>query len=517
MNRIFRIIWSRALRTWVVASELATRRGKDGSRVDKRAAVCEAMLDRDAVEGSPPALAWPLRLGVLLALLTLYPATQAADRYWDTNGNAVGLGGTGIWNGSILFWNSSSTGTAGTMFAWDNAALDNAIFGGTAGTVTLGAPITAHNLQFQVWNFTLTGSTLTLAGTTPTIYMARTTIGSTLAGSNGVTFNGQGSTDNFLFLSGTNTITGGITLTNGAYLVATGSNALNGANNVVTINNGTILRVDNNNAFGGDTAASRLVLNGGQFRLLRGITSAHNLTLTGGANTSIYEELNGLATWSGTAVLTANTTLSLGAENTLAVTGNLGDSGANVLSLTDFTGHVRYSGNLSFSGNFTLQAGMTWFDGGTHTYTGDTILTGGQLVLNSASTRSPFTNFRFQGATGNANVIYGTTAVPSITLPLGTGDGQVSWNGTGGFYALGAGTAGGGSDVTVNLGGVSAPLTWNVGGFVPTNEWLVSGATKLAATRANSTSRTRSTSTARCAPCAWTTAASPTMCCSAAS
>jgi fibronectin-binding autotransporter adhesin len=288
MNRIHRVIWSHARRAWIVASELATGRGKYG-RVGRHA-VAESAAGANALEASTPKPLSRLRFAMLLALALNGPA-RAADLYWDINGNTAGLGGSGTWNLANLFWNSSSTGTGGTLTAWDNAALNDAFFSGTAGAITLGAPITVNDLRFLSFGYTLTGNTLTLAGATPTIYMAQSTsINSTLAGTSGVTFNGQGSTNNYLFLGGTNTITGGITLTNGAYLVATGSNALNGANNVVTINSGTILRADHTNAFGGDTAASRLVLSGGQFRLLNGINVTHDLTLTGGTGSLVFEE-----------------------------------------------------------------------------------------------------------------------------------------------------------------------------------------------------------------------------------
>jgi hypothetical protein len=46
----------------------------------------------------------------------------------------------------------------GTTFqTWDNAALDDAVYGGTAGTVTLGGVITVHNLNFTTTGYTLTG------------------------------------------------------------------------------------------------------------------------------------------------------------------------------------------------------------------------------------------------------------------------------------------------------------------------------------------------------------------------
>src|SRR3546814_12711386 len=81
-------------------------------------------------------------------------------------------------------------------------ALDNAIFAGTAGTVTLGVPITVHDLTFNVHNYTLTGSTLTLGGTAPTVRGAgNSTIASALAGTSGLTMSGTGP----FFLTCTNT------------------------------------------------------------------------------------------------------------------------------------------------------------------------------------------------------------------------------------------------------------------------------------------------------------------------
>src|SRR3546814_7187233 len=74
-------------------------------------------------------------------------AAAGADRYWDGNGTAVGSGGTGTWNLGNLNWSPNVDGVSGPYSTpWSNAALDNAIFAGTAGTVTLGVPITVHDL-----------------------------------------------------------------------------------------------------------------------------------------------------------------------------------------------------------------------------------------------------------------------------------------------------------------------------------------------------------------------------------
>jgi fibronectin-binding autotransporter adhesin len=602
MNRVFRIIWSRALRAWVVASELATARGKAGGT---------------AMRAGP---AWPLRLRVLFACLTMYAPAHAANRYWDVNGMTAGQGGTGIWNATNPFWGPAADGTTGPFVGWNNAALDDAYFGGTAGTVTLGTPVTAHSLNFQASGYTLTGGTLTLAGASPGISYAgsgQAIINAVLAGSNGVTFSG-GSTNGALNLGATNTLTGGITINSGARVVAAGSNSLNGAANVVTVNSGGALQVNHSNAFGGNTAAANLVLNNGANLWLGNQNLTHDITANGGtvvisdpfsggtstwtgklvltANTSLlvnntgdsdnlvfagnltdtgtnklslvmneggaidsnlilsgtnsftggitvnagslsltgndsaggvagnvatinggrlvatgnafggdtdaaqliinnggellvdtnhalthdvtltggtaFIDGLGTATWSGTPVLTANTLLRLGrGNNTLNVRGPLQDTGANVLSVTTQGGTVRFNGALGFTGPLTLGSGVTWFDGGAYTYSGPTIIGNAtQLVLNSTSL-SPNSNIRFEGLnTGAVTVIYGTTARPTITMANGPGGGQVRWNGTGGFYALNNQ-----SDVTVNLGGAGAMLTWNDGLFVPTGHALILG------------------------------------------
>lgn len=59
-------------------------------------------------------------------------------------------GGTGTWNTTGPFWND-----AGTFRAWSNLLLDVGIFGGTAGTVTLGQSITASGLQFTATGYTV--------------------------------------------------------------------------------------------------------------------------------------------------------------------------------------------------------------------------------------------------------------------------------------------------------------------------------------------------------------------------
>jgi fibronectin-binding autotransporter adhesin len=154
MHKSYRSLWNAALSSWVAAPETARTHSSGTSRV-------RGMLSA-------------LRLTTLVVALATAWATlaAAATLYWDINGVTPGLGGAGIWNTANNFWNTSSTGTGGTPSIWNNGALDDAVFDGPGGAmaVTLGTPITVHNLTFGALpSYTLSGSTLTLAGTTPTI------------------------------------------------------------------------------------------------------------------------------------------------------------------------------------------------------------------------------------------------------------------------------------------------------------------------------------------------------------
>ena len=80
MNRVFRIVWSTALNTWVVASELTGRHGKGRGR-----AAAAMTDDRPATRNASGALA--LRLGLrclagpaLLLLLGFRGRGRSADR-----------------------------------------------------------------------------------------------------------------------------------------------------------------------------------------------------------------------------------------------------------------------------------------------------------------------------------------------------------------------------------------------------------------------------------------------------
>ncbi|WP_368564705.1 autotransporter-associated beta strand repeat-containing protein [Pseudoxanthomonas sp. UTMC 1351] len=312
MNRIFRILWSKALRAWVVASELATPGGKNGRIVDRRVITANMAQVQDALEDSLPTQPWPLRLGTLMALMTACLPASAADRWWDANGTAVGLGGTGTWNTTNVFWSPNNDGVSGPYSAWSNAALDDAFFGGTAGTVTLGAPLTVHNMSFLTNGYVLNGSTLTLGGVAPTITTGPgviTTINSAIAGNAGLTKAGTG----WLFLTGTNTFTGNINV-NGGRLDVNGNAAFGNLANIVNMANGTRLDVGST---GGGLAGRTVSLTGNVQLYGTGVGSGF---LTGSGSAAFF----GVAVSNDLNNYTGVTTFNSGSGSTFTSIANLG-------------------------------------------------------------------------------------------------------------------------------------------------------------------------------------------------
>ncbi|KAF1707528.1 hypothetical protein CSC71_12975 [Pseudoxanthomonas sangjuensis] len=303
MNRVFRIVWSYALHAWVVASELSVRRGKRGGAVDERVmAVDDRWDDGDAKTGPPTA--WSLRLGVLLALFSAQMPAWAADRWWDPNGTAVGLGGSGTWNTTDPFWSPNSDGVSGPFSPWSNAALDDAFFSNTPGTITLAEPITVHNMTFVNMNgWVLNGSTLTLGGTDPTITNAGTvTINSVITSTSGLIKAGGGT----LSLTGSNSFGGGIDI-NGGTLSLTGSNSFTGDINAI----GGNLSIGG----GGDAALGNIgnvvnLGNGRTFTSSGTISSSRTINLVSGLAT-INGAGTGGAFYTGAGGLTVGDNISL--------------------------------------------------------------------------------------------------------------------------------------------------------------------------------------------------------------
>ena len=287
---------------------------------------------------------------------------NAASLQWDNNGMLPINGGTGAWNTSSALWFNGAT-----FQTWNNVALDDAVFGATAGTVTLATPITAHNLSFDTTGYVVTGNTLTLGGSSPAVSVVAggtATIGSTVAGTAGLNKTGDGT----LTLSGAGTYTGATTVSAGT-LVGGATNTFV-ASSAYTVASDAILSVNFNQAIG-SLAGTGTVTNGG---------SATRVLTTGGNNTSttfsgvLQNGASALAlTKSGTGILTLAPALP-GANTytgaTLVNVGTLAGGAANAFSaasahtlgvgtVLDLSGFNQAIGSLAGTGGTVTNAGVT--------------------------------------------------------------------------------------------------------------------------------------------------------------
>jgi len=413
-------------------------------------------------------------------------AANAADRYWDANGTSVGGGGTGTWNPTNLNWSPNNDGVSGPFsLPWNNAALDNAIFAGTAGTVTVGAPITVQNLTFNTAGYTLAGGTLTLGSATPTITTAsngNTAINSVIAGSSGFVKAGVGA----LLLNGANTFTGDIYLNLGriyagsdAALGAAGNNIFTAAganirlsiagastNRTVTIGNGGNLILE------GAGAGSALITGNGSVSPAAGgvIMSNDASTYTG---RTTFSGCNGVCSTRFTSIRNLGEASSLGAPTTI-VDGTI-----------IFNQQSQYSDSLIYLGDGD-SSNRNWDINGNGALirnqgTGALTITGNVDISTSGSFNADTADFNLLGVLSGGRFGFGSAAGYSVTLGgANTFTGQAVIGGRvrasvladiGSVSSLGAG-----SDIALNAG----TLSYTGAGNSSNRLWTVSGASTIA-------------------------------------
>jgi autotransporter-associated beta strand protein len=165
---------------------------------------------------------------------------------WDTDPLTSGAqGGTGAWNTTGNgFWNGAAN------VAWDNARNDVAIFGASAGTVTVGT-VTASALRFDAAGYTLTGGAIALTGSGQVTANQDAAVNSTVVSATGLTKRGAAT----LTLSGNNTYSGPTTVYEGTLLVSNTAGSGTGTGSVTVKTGGTL--------GGGGTVAGAVALNAG--------------------------------------------------------------------------------------------------------------------------------------------------------------------------------------------------------------------------------------------------------------
>ncbi len=289
--------------------------------------------------------------------------------YWTSNGTT--LGGIAAWDSSGLNWSSSNTSVAGA--AW--TAGKTAIFGGTAGTVTIGSAITAGGLTFSTTDYALAsgpGGSLATASISVDSGLSAT-VSATLTGTAGLGKGGAGT----LILSGT-------------------ANDYSGSTSVAE---GTL-----------QAGASNVIPNASQVAVARFATLDFN------GNSDTVAGVSGLG----------------------SVT-NIGGIGGSLTVNITGTSDIRFDGTLSGTGDFIVNSsgsGRQVFNSTTQTegdlaaksYSGATILRSGILAVSNGVNRVPSatsgveieTNGRLELTTADASYTFGAAASTAVTLKGGS-------------------------------------------------------------------------------------------------
>ncbi len=314
--------------------------------------------------------------------------------------------------------------------AWNNATLDEAIFGATGvGTINLVAEgITAQSLTFNATGYTIATNTLTLGGIAPTITTAANVsanISSLIAGTAGLIKAGDG----ILQLSALNTFSGG-TIVNGGLLdlaVGGGTGAIRGA---LTVNSGATVKVSAVNGLGStqNFRVTNTMLNGGTLDIQNtgnNSITASTITLVGGSLTGMTGSKFDLR-YNGVGAFTSVTTNASATTSVISV-GTLGMPNNNSV-FTVASGSTATGIDLLISSNIVNNAGAggsgagvsslskagagTLKLSGTNSYTGATSVAAG--VLQFAKQTSLYNNTQASWTAANLTVSSGAVAAFNV-------------------------------------------------------------------------------------------------------
>lgn len=418
------------------------------------------------------------------------PAAHAEDRNWDANVTAVGSGGTGTWNLESLTWSPGTDGVSGPYDRpWDNGALDNAIFGGTAGTVTLGVPVTVGNITFNSAGYILSGNGLTLGGAASTIATTsgNATINSVIAGSSGLTKAGGGG----LVLNGVNTFAGNINLNLGGLYAANDAALGDASNNIftaagasvtlsiggaatsrtVTIGNGGVLNL------AGSGVGSALISGNGRVSVNPSNSGASIVRLTN--NSSNYTGATTFSGCNGVCLAYFSSIADLGIASSLGAPTTIVDGTIVFNQQSQYSDSVIYIGdgdssnrNWDINGNGAIVRNQG---------TGTLRITGDVDISSSGSFSAETADFELLGVLSGGSFGFGASDGRSVTLGgANTFSGNASIGGLVRASVLAnigtVSSLGVGSTIALNAG----TLSYTGAGSVSNRLWVVNGAGSIA-------------------------------------
>lgn len=342
----------------------------------------------------------PLRLVAVLSVSSYM--SEAASLTWDGNSTTAPnpSNNSGAWDTTTTNWWDGSSNVLWPTTGTDNDAAFSVAPTSSTSTVTIASGgVTAHNLTFATTasgnQYNITGDTLTLNGTAPTISIGTnmtSQISSVIDGSDGLTKSGAGG----LILSGANIYTGGTTINAGTLSLGS-ANAI-GTSGTVSFGGGTLQYSASNATDYSDrfsNAASQ------QYKVdtnSQNVTLASNLTSSGGSFTKLGAgtlTISGINTYNGATTVSAgqltingsiaNSTTTVSSGATLGGSGTVGaltiNSGGFV-NPGNSPGILTVNGNYSQAGRFTAEIAGTTAGVGYDQIdvTGTVNITGGNLV-----------------------------------------------------------------------------------------------------------------------------------------
>jgi autotransporter-associated beta strand protein len=381
-----------------------------------------------------------------------------ARNLWDSNGAAAGSGNTGG-NWSDNKWTDNTSGTSATGAFTNNST--PTFSAGTDGIGTFGVAVdvnrNVNGIAFEEGAVTLSAGAgaLALTGSSVTVASGVTgTIAATLQGTSGLNKLGAGN----LVLSGSNSFTGGITVTAG--VLEAGGNTPNALNNQnASIGSGAILRFNANSDFQQPnqsiTGAGTIEQNGLRISPL-GNVNGHtgDLVINGGD----YDCRTGQAVGN-----TSRVIINSSGKMTLAVAGD------------ETIGTIEGTGELNFFG-----AGVPrlFLSGNTDRTFGGTITGGG---VSGASDPVSGSGVLFKNGTGALTLTGSNSFLGGISLNTGRINiGNASALGQGRLYIMG-GSIDNTSGAALSALTYNPAMTWSSSfTFVGTNSLTTLGTVTLA-------------------------------------
>jgi autotransporter-associated beta strand protein len=450
----------------------------------------------------------------LILLSTLCMTGQATfgqtNAVWDADTNATaGTGGSATWNGTTPTWTTNN----GTSFFAATNGNYNYQFGGTAGTVSLGANVAGNSLNFTTSGYMLGSSAArTLAATNGITLADNVNLIIRPNNGNSITFSGTGITggagSSLTLGDGSSTYTNAI-LFSGGTIAATAPIRVNIGTNArlsfgsssglgVTVNSA----IENNSASGTaltitNSAAGNVLFNGvisGSNGLaLVGTTStsgkiilAASNSYAGGTTISTVGQVhysNSAAFGSGTITIAGagtNYLRSITATGTQNITNSVTINSGSILQLSQSSGSVQdtWSGNIGGAGSLQLGGSTTLYLTGTNSS-----FSGSYASISSGTTY--LTKIGMAGENSsigtNGTILVGGTAATSPTTFRWTGSGnEVSDKlfqlvGNNGLDLRANGTAGSSLTINGNINAVTATSRTNLFSGYNGNTLIING------------------------------------------